>query len=256
MPATTPVFGWPYQVRGDAPDGPVLGQNLALAIESTVGGLASLPNVQVFTAGGTWTKPAGARTVVVECVGGGGGGGGCAVTSAGQSACGGGGGGGEYARGIFNATTLGATETVGVGAAGAAGAAGANNGGTAGTSSLGAWVTAVGGAGGSGAASAANTVFGGGVGGTGGTGGDVHIAGQRGDTGRVVGGVPVCVTRGGDSELGFGGAQALATNSGAGQAGQSYGGGGGGAINRDTVGTPAQAGGAGAAGLVVVTTYF
>jgi hypothetical protein len=34
--ANTPVYGWPYQTAADAPNGPTLGQNLALAIESTV----------------------------------------------------------------------------------------------------------------------------------------------------------------------------------------------------------------------------
>jgi len=45
MPATTPTYAWPYQVAGDAPDGAGLGQNLALAIEATLSGLAvpSLP---------------------------------------------------------------------------------------------------------------------------------------------------------------------------------------------------------------------
>ncbi len=34
--ATTPTFGWPYQGLSDPPNGALLGQNLALAIESTV----------------------------------------------------------------------------------------------------------------------------------------------------------------------------------------------------------------------------
>lgn len=39
---TTPVFGWPYQGRFDAPDGPNLGEDLALAIEATVAGGARM----------------------------------------------------------------------------------------------------------------------------------------------------------------------------------------------------------------------
>lgn len=35
----TPLYGWPFQAIGDSPDGAALGQNLALAIESTVSGL-------------------------------------------------------------------------------------------------------------------------------------------------------------------------------------------------------------------------
>jgi hypothetical protein len=34
--ATTPVFTWPYQALTDPPDGPNLGEDLALAIEATV----------------------------------------------------------------------------------------------------------------------------------------------------------------------------------------------------------------------------
>jgi len=39
MSATTPVYGWPYQTRTDAPDGPLLGANLALAVEATLRGV-------------------------------------------------------------------------------------------------------------------------------------------------------------------------------------------------------------------------
>ena len=35
----TPVFGWPYQSGRDQPDGPNLGEGLALAIEKTIAGL-------------------------------------------------------------------------------------------------------------------------------------------------------------------------------------------------------------------------
>src|SRR5262245_43237089 len=36
MGAITPVYGWPYQVGTDRPDGPNLGGQLALAIEATI----------------------------------------------------------------------------------------------------------------------------------------------------------------------------------------------------------------------------
>jgi hypothetical protein len=39
MSATTPVYGWPYQTRFDAPDGPILGANLALAVEASLRGV-------------------------------------------------------------------------------------------------------------------------------------------------------------------------------------------------------------------------
>jgi len=34
MPGSTPVYGLPYQTSVDAPDGPALGENLALAVEA------------------------------------------------------------------------------------------------------------------------------------------------------------------------------------------------------------------------------
>lgn len=38
---TTPTYGWPYQSLTDPPDGPSLGEDLALAIEATVSALAA-----------------------------------------------------------------------------------------------------------------------------------------------------------------------------------------------------------------------
>lgn len=47
MPGTTPNYAWPYQLAGDAPDGAGLGQNLGVAIDTTVKALdtkvASMP---------------------------------------------------------------------------------------------------------------------------------------------------------------------------------------------------------------------
>ena len=39
--ATTPVYGWPYQALGDAPNGASMGEDLALAIEATVNALTA-----------------------------------------------------------------------------------------------------------------------------------------------------------------------------------------------------------------------
>src|SRR6185369_427541 len=75
----------------------------------------TMPQVDVFTSGGTWTKPAGARWVWARVQAAGGGSGGCALTSAGQSAASGGGGGGGYCEKWIDASTLNATEAVTVG---------------------------------------------------------------------------------------------------------------------------------------------
>lgn len=76
-------------------------------------------DVQSFVgAGGTWTKPAGARIVEVICIGGGGSGGSGSRYGSGTACSGGaGGGGGSRAREFFAASQLGATETVTGGAA-------------------------------------------------------------------------------------------------------------------------------------------
>ena len=103
-------------------------------------------NVQSFVAGGTWTKPPGAKFVMVEVWGAGGGGrGGITDPSPGPANSGGsGGGGGGYSYAMFVAGQLGATETVTVGAGGPGGSgpatptsSPAKNGGTGGTSNFG-----------------------------------------------------------------------------------------------------------------------
>jgi hypothetical protein len=93
---------------------------------------------EIFTASGTWTKPAGLSDdtpVTVEMWGGGGGGS--------ATAAAGGGGGGGFASRTFRAGDLGATETVTVGAGGAINLPGGN-------STFGSLLTAYGGGGGGG----------------------------------------------------------------------------------------------------------
>ncbi|GAA2360782.1 hypothetical protein Cme02nite_38090 [Catellatospora methionotrophica] len=195
----------------------------------------------------TWEKPDGALIVEVELVGGGGAGGGGDGAGSGLS-CGGGGGSGGYVRKMYAASDLSATQavSVGVGGTGAAGAAG----GTGGATTF-AGLTGSGGVGGS--AMTSTTGTGTGASGAGGAaaGGDVNIPGEAGDLGRVIGGALVFTGRGGRTQ--FGSQPAASTSTGApGTSASGYGSGGSGAV----ADTTDRAGGAGSAGICIVTTYF
>ncbi|MEV6737868.1 hypothetical protein AB0N14_13435 [Streptomyces sp. NPDC051104] len=228
-------------------------QSLATSADAAIPGSV---DVQVFTASGTWTRPAGALWVVVEVQGGGGGSGGCPATDSTHAACAGGGGGGEYARGIFTAAAVGTSQAVTVGAGGSGGAAGQNNGNSGGTSSFGSLITAVGGSGGLGGASTtSSTVTNGGLGGTGGTGGNLRVQGSDGGNGPVVSLVPIKVNNGGASFLaGQRRATTVLTGQSNGFDGYTYGGGAAGASNGAQTNSAAS-GGKGGDGVVIVTTY-
>lgn len=215
-------------------------------------------DVQEFTGAGTYTKPAGAQRVFVRGVAGGGEGGDAAAAGSGANSKGGGGGGGEYREAWFNAASLAATVPVAIGAGGTGGSGTGNAGGNTTFGTAGAHMICNGGLGGGQAVSSAAAGFGilGGAGGTGGSGGR-GFSGGPGGNGTGSGALGVS-GEGGSSGGGWGGggtgrSAGSAGNSLPGIAGGLYGGGGGGGLSTST--GASAAGGAGAAGLLIVVTY-
>lgn len=203
-----------------------------------------------FTATGTWTKGGSTKVVIVEVIGAGGGGGGGAGAAAGNNRGGGGGGGaGAIIRKVFDATQLGATETITIGAGGISGAGGSTANGVSGgagvTSSFGSWLSSYGGGGGAGGAMNAFSNPGGGGGGTGGVG----TTGAAASTVAVAGGNPevqgaTLGNRNGGS--GGGGMSSIGGNA-------EYGGGGGAGGGTYAGGSSINGGGAGGGGANVTS---
>lgn len=215
--------------------------------------------IQSFTAGGTYTPTSGMKYCLVEAVGAGGGSAGCSA-GGGQQGVGGAGGGGGYSASVFSAATIGANQTVTIGAAGSAGTAG-NNGGGGGTTSFGALLTSTGGSGGTAVNNNASSGSAdGGAGGTG-SGGTINITGQKGGRAYIpstTNCAPVPAGFGGNSAKGFGlGGSSPASASGVvsnnGLAGSGYGAGGGCSMAGPTT---SATGAAGTAGIVVVTEFI
>lgn len=205
------------------------------------------PTIQSFTASGTYTPTSGMTYCLMRVWGGGGGGGGA------SAGAGGGGGAGGYSEEWVTAATVGASQTVTIGAGGTAGAAAGGTGGTGGTTSVGSILQATGGAGGVGGSNSANGSAGG-AGGVG-SGGDLNITGENGR--RAVYNA-FTSGDGGSTTLGGNGlAVGLATNtitSGAGNnAVANSGSGGSGAFNN---GSTNQAGGVGGSGFVQIIEYL
>lgn len=188
-------------------------QNLEIVITaaggftSTAGGIIiekitnSGSDVQTFTSSGTWTKPAGAKAVYVIAVGAGGGGAGGSLS---VGLAGGAGAGGAFNEKFFDASIVGSTETVTVGAAGTGGlgsigATPGTNGTAGGTSSFGSKLLANGGGAGLLAGTASTGGQNGGLENYGGNGGAKELPGSNSLSGAGGGG-------GGDGSHNTGGA--------------------------------------------------
>lgn len=201
----------------------------------------------------TWTKPAAftpASFIEVWVFAGGGGSGGTAATGVGEGAESGGGGSGAPGYKKIDAASLGATETITIGAGGAAGTAGANNGGTGGTSSFGAHLSCTGGTGGTGGGnSTAFTAAGGSAGVA--TGSDIPYSASNGAAGIVRSGVPGFNSQGGGNAF----SPPVSTNAvGSGNVGRPLGGGASGASSAAS--TAARAGSVGSDGYCIVKEYY
>lgn len=183
-------------------------------------------DIQTFTAGGTWTRPAGASRILAECWGAGGSGG-----KRNTSNAGGGAGGGAYVSMWLTPAQAGASQTVTIGTGGTAQASANTSGVTGGNTTFGAVFTAFGGEKGDG------------TGGSGGGGGGALTAG--GVPGQSNGGLPTGQS-GGTNSSGFGGATGSAGAGGDG--GWGGGGGGGGVAVTGLIGGKSFMGGGGGGG--------
>lgn len=234
---------------------PSISSTLPAAVLANIAG--RLIATQIFSATTqTYTPTAGMVFCIAYIQAAGGGSGGVAGTIA-QGAASGGGGGGGFVAVLFTAAQIGAGQTVAIPVGGTAGTSGNNNGGAASDTTFGSLVTCQGGQGGSGcASSAANKTVLGGAGGTVTVNAGVTLFVRFGSNGSA--GISLVTTganaTGGYSFMspGTGPSRVLGTSDGPGVTGANYGGGGSGAVTSN--GT-SYAGGAGAAGYVVVFEY-
>jgi hypothetical protein len=206
------------------------GQSLLGAGNITAGGNQI---TQIFTAPGTWTKPAELKAIKVTVVGGGGNGGAAPATPKSQTRFGGGGAAGGTAIRWISAPTIPGPVAVTRGAAG-------------GTSSFGAFASATGGSTGTANISTARV-----AGGTATAPGGAEIRGNDSPGVRIFGtadgsgeGAPTTVGTGGR----------VRTTTGTGNAGGGFGSGGGGGAKIEAA--PVRPGGAGAPGVVIVEEFY
>ena len=221
--------------------------------------IAGLIGIQSFTSDDTYTPTSGLVNAIVISTGAGGGGGGADSDGSGIAGAAGGGAGATCIE-FFTAATIGASQTVTIGAAGTAGS-GTNgtSGGAGGDTTFGALHTAGGGAAGTGTTAAGDALtFIAGVAGGAASGGTVNIPGGMSGPGLGHGGSGTINATSGHGGASFwgGGARAVLTGdsaSVAGGAATAFGAGGSGAaVARSTTGA---AGGAGAAGICVVFEF-
>lgn len=227
-------------------DGNILQSNGTTWV-STTGGV--LLNRQTLTSGTTYTPTSGTKEILIRMWGGGGGGGGSQNAAGGA---GGGGGAGGYAEYYLTGVTGTYTYAIGAAGAGNSGAAGGAGGNTT-FNTRATTITAFGGSGGAYTASSAAIKFMlGGAGGVISTNGHVNGAGAPGGNGMtstvttvVVGG------QGGSTSLGGGGASRTTAGNGNAAIANTGSGGGGSA----STGAVARTGGAGAAGIIIITEF-
>lgn len=211
-----------------------LGTGLSMATDVLNGYAGLTLAYQVFTTTRTYTPTAGMAYCIVEVLGGGGGGG---ADDGSSTYFGSGGGSGAYARSWLSAATVGASQSVTIGAGGA-GSSGLGSGATGGTTSFGALISCTGGVGG---VDSSGAIVLGGIGGTP-TSGNFGVYGQSGAPNN-----PNATSgAGGNSIYGAGGAPVI-TNT-YGNPGLSYGAGGSGCGE-------GYSGGNGVHGLIIVTEF-
>lgn len=213
-------------------------------------------NIQVFTSTGVYTPTPQMAWCIIEAVGGGGGGGGALGNTSNHSA-GSGGSGSTYARSIFTAAQIGASQTVTIGAGGTGGS-GAANAGNGTNTTVGSLIQAEAGAGGATqqAALAGSATLTGATPLTGSI-GTFLIAGGIGQNALLLASLGAFGGNGGASYFGtggIGGAWTGATQAVAGLPGQAFGAGGGGSIQRNEAAN--TTGGVGGPGVCIITEFI